>query len=112
MRLGAQILACGELIPYAQSSSTLQSYRTGEYTPMAYRTSLTLAALLVSTSIAGPALAQAVQTRTYDYEWLYFELPRFEEDTLAGKLFLEDVSSTGGVNARSVVDAEIFARND
>ncbi len=75
---------------------------------MAYRTTLTLAALLVSTSIAGSALAQAVQTRTYDYEWLYFELPRFEGDTLAGKLFLEDVSSTGGVNARSVVDAEIF----
>jgi hypothetical protein len=69
----------------------------------------TAAAVLVIALAAPPALAQSppVQTRTYDYEWLYLELPQAGDDTLDfdGRLFLEDVN--GPAAARSTVSGEI-----
>ena len=67
----------------------------------------------VALALAPPALAQQppVQTRTYDYEWLYFELQQgiTNNDELDGQLFLEDVSSS--VDARSRVEGQIFISN-
>jgi hypothetical protein len=71
------------------------------------------AAPLVLALTALPVHAQQppVQTRTYDYEWLYFEVPQVTETThdLEGRLFIEEVN--GPSEARSRFEGAISFTN-